>query len=98
MPRCRNKGSAALFRDQIGNRARGLDSSDVRCTGLLGATNESSPFQLRKRLLALLDTDQTRDRFPAPGDDDRLAFLDPPKVLAELVVKLADPYLALRQM
>ena len=64
--------------------------------GLGRPIDQPPPFELGQRLLALLDTDQTRDRFPAPGDDDRLAVLNPPKVLAELVVKLADPDLASR--
>ena len=66
----------------------------------MGSWTSSVAFEVGQWPLALLYPDQPRDRFPAPGDDDPLAFLNPPKqaVSAELVVKLADPYLGLLAM
>ena len=68
----------ALMREHGRARSRGHADESTAMRSASGSWPSSTPIR-------------PRDRFPAPGDDDRLADPHhPPQVLAELVVQLAN--------
>jgi hypothetical protein len=63
-----------------------------RAAGARGWRDEATPDQVLQRILAV-DRRQARDPATAPGDDHLAAPLNALEMLAQPIVKLADPYL-----
>jgi hypothetical protein len=79
---------------EIGNRAGALDSSLPRGPRLLRHPHQTAAREIFEGSLSVKPAEES-DASAAPGDDDLASPLHSPQILAEAIVQLAYPHLAL---
>lgn len=91
MLRCRSRGSAALFGNEVGDRAACLHSCPARAAGARRRSDKAASDQILEWILAV-ERRQPRDRVATAGNRDLGALLNALEMLAQPIVKLTHPH------